>query len=107
MGGVFGTAAHYLQRLLEKLAAESADNFENDGEVQEAMEHQNFSNCEKDTQNFYNLAVCDRSNTGKTTLVNCLRGLPDARKTIDFVYREDAPAPIGINETTTKPTRYR
>lgn len=47
------------------------------------------------------------SSQGKTTLVNCLRGLPDARKTADFVYKEDDPAPIDFTQTTTKPTRYR
>jgi hypothetical protein len=45
--------------------------------------------------------------TGKSTFINCVRGLPDVELNANFTYKEDGSAPVGIMETTRKVTRYR
>jgi len=60
-----------------------------------------------DTENTANIAVCGNSGTGKSTFINCVRGLPDVEMNDNFVYKEDGSAPVGIMETTRKTMPYR
>lgn len=43
---------------------------------------------------------------GKSTFINCLRGVQDVEYTEAFVHTKIGPAPTGINETTQVPTHY-
>ncbi|CAF1030864.1 unnamed protein product [Rotaria sordida] len=60
-----------------------------------------------DTENTVNIAVCGNSGTGKSTFINCIRGVSDVKMTNDFVHNEDGSAPVGITETTRKSMAYR
>jgi len=60
-----------------------------------------------EVENQHNFAVCGCSGTGKSTFINCIRGVEDVAYNNGFVYASDGPAPTGISETTQSPTRYR
>ncbi|CAF3613095.1 unnamed protein product [Rotaria socialis] len=79
-----------------------------------------------DNENTANIAVCGNSGTGKfndsdsknsrsmcfltvgkSTFINCIRGLPDVEMKHGFIHIEDGPAPVGIMDTTMEPMKYR
>ena len=44
---------------------------------------------------------------GKSTFINCIRGLLDIPNTVSVAYSETGPAPVGIVETVAELRRYR
>lgn len=83
-----------------------------------------------DIANHYNIAVCGGSGSGlffisililetkekyfpckffkgKSSFINCIRGVPDVEFSTAFTYTDVGPAPSGINETTHSAARYR
>jgi GTP-binding protein EngB required for normal cell division len=58
-----------------------------------------------DAQHHYNFAFCGGAGTGKSSVVNALRGVADPPRHSPELGGE-APAPVGIGETTTRSLRY-
>ncbi|CAF1562946.1 unnamed protein product, partial [Didymodactylos carnosus] len=60
-----------------------------------------------DIVNHYNIAICGGSGSGKSSFINCIRGVADVELSSAFIYIDTGSAPSGINETTQAPACYR
>ncbi|CAF1177502.1 unnamed protein product [Didymodactylos carnosus] len=58
-------------------------------------------------ENVANIAVCGNSGTGKSTFINCIRGIPDIEMRPNFQHAIEGAAPVGIMETTKMRNQYK